>query len=738
MSKAHSGLSSEATEKARLELNENPDTLHHDIQQTTICRDHMRQLVFRKPVYSSSAVRYDRFVFARPDIWFLMGLVLRSLIFGLSSYGFFRAMKVQPIQNPSTVGVSTSLFRQQHFAQSSYQLQGNRLLSCTSSTAFRYLSAPPAHLHSFTGTLLSSAHFHAVPSFKVCLLLLQIFTLQVRSGCLHLIFHQLQVIVLHRTSSTRHSKYVCSSPAHSSYQLQGTSAPPCTSSYSFKVRLLLLHIFHSSSTSTSCTSPQLHSTSAFLCIRIFQVRLLLHILPSASMVVCVLLRLSPAHFNVRLLHNLSRTSFKVRLLSCHLHISRYGCSSAKHLHQLKVRRSLHSSQLQGTLLLLAPILPQLSKVSLLLHTASRYVCSPAHLPAFKHIFTAFKVRLLLLHIFHSLFSTFTLLRIFQQLKVRAPLLTSSTASNVLLLLHLCKGTIYNLHIFTASRYVYSSCQFFPRFKVSLHIIWTIFNTPQLQGTSAPPATSSTASSASSLHQLQVRLLLLTSSTASSYVPAPAPVFCTCLCPSFLSGVKLKHVSVSQGTTRDKRALMDGFPDTRSWTILRAILLSLEVLIENPELQVNGFILIIDWSNFSFKQASKLTPNDSFPARFGGIHFVNQPWYIQAMYTIIKPFLKDKTRKRIYLHGNNLTSLQQLIGVECLPSEFGGSLPPYDVGLWARTLLGPDYSDESEYTLTYDALHVINRYNTHLRCSTLMKTHLRRSTPDKHSPTTLYT
>ncbi|MXQ93292.1 hypothetical protein E5288_WYG008048 [Bos mutus] len=103
-------------------------------------------------------------------------------------------------------------------------------------------------------------------------------------------------------------------------------------------------------------------------------------------------------------------------------------------------------------------------------------------------------------------------------------------------------------------------------------------------------------------------------------------------------------------------------------ILRAILLSLEVLIEDPELQINGFILIIDWSNFSFKQASKLTPSilklaieglqefrlpistqsvakDSFPARFGGVHFVNQPWYIHALYTLIKPFLKDKTRKR---------------------------------------------------------------------------------------------
>uniref|UniRef100_A0A7M4FN51 Clavesin-1 n=1 Tax=Crocodylus porosus TaxID=8502 RepID=A0A7M4FN51_CROPO len=130
----------------------------------------------------------------------------------------------------------------------------------------------------------------------------------------------------------------------------------------------------------------------------------------------------------------------------------------------------------------------------------------------------------------------------------------------------------------------------------------------------------------------------------------------------------------------KRALIDGFPGVlenrdhcgrkilllfaANWDqsrnsfidILRAILLSLEVLIEDQELQINGFILIIDWSNFSFKQASKLTPSilklaieglqDSFPARFGGVHFVNQPWYIHALYTLIKPFLKDKTRKRV--------------------------------------------------------------------------------------------
>ncbi|KAH0518426.1 Clavesin-2 [Microtus ochrogaster] len=99
-----------------------------------------------------------------------------------------------------------------------------------------------------------------------------------------------------------------------------------------------------------------------------------------------------------------------------------------------------------------------------------------------------------------------------------------------------------------------------------------------------------------------------------------------------------------------------------------------------------------------KTSSAKLNKDSFPARFGGIHFVNQPWYIHALYTVIRPFLKEKTRKRIFLHGNNLNSLHQLIHPEILPSEFGGMLPPYDMGTWARTLLDHEYDDDSEYNV----------------------------------------
>ncbi|CAB1434980.1 unnamed protein product [Pleuronectes platessa] len=100
--------------------------------------------------------------------------------------------------------------------------------------------------------------------------------------------------------------------------------------------------------------------------------------------------------------------------------------------------------------------------------------------------------------------------------------------------------------------------------------------------------------------------------------------------------------------------------------------------------------------FCLCSAKPLNIRDSFPARFGGIHFVNQPWYIHALYTVIRPFLKDKTRKRIFMHGNNLNSLHLLIHPEILPSELGGMMPPYDMGTWARALLDHAYDEETDY------------------------------------------
>lgn len=43
------------------------------------------------------------------------------------------------------------------------------------------------------------------------------------------------------------------------------------------------------------------------------------------------------------------------------------------------------------------------------------------------------------------------------------------------------------------------------------------------------------------------------------------------------------------------------------TIFRAMLLSLEKLLENKQNQANGFVAVVDWTNFTLRQSSNLNP-----------------------------------------------------------------------------------------------------------------------------------
>ncbi|KAJ8953577.1 hypothetical protein NQ318_002999, partial [Aromia moschata] len=123
------------------------------------------------------------------------------------------------------------------------------------------------------------------------------------------------------------------------------------------------------------------------------------------------------------------------------------------------------------------------------------------------------------------------------------------------------------------------------------------------------------------------------------------------------------------------------------SIYRAILFCLEHLTDELHNQTNGFVIIVDWTEFSFRQSTNLKPSvlrlmieglqDCFPARFKGIHFIGQPWYVEAALTVIKPFLNEKIKERIYVHGNNLSTLHELVHKDILPAELGGEQPSYN-------------------------------------------------------------
>ncbi|KAI4457061.1 alpha-tocopherol transfer protein-related [Holotrichia oblita] len=135
------------------------------------------------------------------------------------------------------------------------------------------------------------------------------------------------------------------------------------------------------------------------------------------------------------------------------------------------------------------------------------------------------------------------------------------------------------------------------------------------------------------------------------------------------------------------------------SIYRALLYTLEFLIQNIHNQANGFVVLVDWTEFSFRQSTNLKPSvlktmieglqDCFPARFKGIHFIGQPWYVEAALTVIKPFLKDKTKERIYVHGNNLSTLHNYVHVDVLPAEMGGEQASYNPEIWLKQIMQSD-------------------------------------------------
>ena len=137
---------------------------------------------------------------------------------------------------------------------------------------------------------------------------------------------------------------------------------------------------------------------------------------------------------------------------------------------------------------------------------------------------------------------------------------------------------------------------------------------------------------------------------------------------------------------------------------RLFWLVLERLMEDEETQVHGISLIDNAKGGSlqllyhfmrtdaWKWAVEL--QDAFPARFKGLHFIHEPWYIDLVMRVVKPFLKQKHRDRFHTHGGDVDSLYQYVEPENLPADYGGFLPPLGPDN-IYSFFGPEQSSESE-------------------------------------------
>lgn len=73
-------------------------------------------------------------------------------------------------------------------------------------------------------------------------------------------------------------------------------------------------------------------------------------------------------------------------------------------------------------------------------------------------------------------------------------------------------------------------------------------------------------------------------------------------------------------------------------------------------QINGVVVIMDFEGLSLKQVKAMgasTTNrlltfiqEAMPIRLKEVHFVKQPFIFNMVWALIKPFVKDKLKKRV--------------------------------------------------------------------------------------------
>lgn len=82
----------------------------------------------------------------------------------------------------------------------------------------------------------------------------------------------------------------------------------------------------------------------------------------------------------------------------------------------------------------------------------------------------------------------------------------------------------------------------------------------------------------------------------------------------------------------------------------------EAAVLEPETQIRGGVVILDFDGLSTKQVMALTPavsmrllnfiQEAMPLRLKEVHIVKQPFIFNMVWQIFKPFIKEKLKGRV--------------------------------------------------------------------------------------------
>lgn len=126
----------------------------------------------------------------------------------------------------------------------------------------------------------------------------------------------------------------------------------------------------------------------------------------------------------------------------------------------------------------------------------------------------------------------------------------------------------------------------------------------------------------------------------------------------------------------------------AYEVFRVSLITSELIVQEWETQRNGLKAIFDLQDWCFAHALQINPSlakkissvltDSFPLKVRGIHLINEPIFFRPVFAMIRPFLPDKIKQRIHMHGCSYArSLCNYFPKAVLPPVYGGTGPSVD-------------------------------------------------------------
>ncbi|XP_074508496.1 alpha-tocopherol transfer protein [Sebastes fasciatus] len=197
-----------------------------------------------------------------------------------------------------------------------------------------------------------------------------------------------------------------------------------------------------------------------------------------------------------------------------------------------------------------------------------------------------------------------------------------------------------------------------------------------------------------------------------------PEISTCLSPSSVLGLlnTTYHAVLPQRDHTGSRVLIYriGQWNPKDWSafqVFRVSLMTSEIISTETETQRRGLKAIFDLQGWSLGHALQITPSlarkissilsDAFPLKVRGIHLVNQPMFFRPVFAMIRPFLPDKIKQRIHIHGADFhDTLSDFFSPPVLPPEYGGEGPGIEEACqdWTNQLL------QSEKLLQQIATH----------------------------------